>query len=168
MRLANFRANTILPWMFLTIIVLYFLHSSDLLLRPDPNADLSSTSTSLSLSSSENISVEGNLGTTEALCNITSALKELREEEEDERVAAAAAAAEDQRSSSSSVLCDRSKDYETELKHVVFGIAASANLWLKRKEYIKLWWRPKEMRGVVWLDRKVNLSVSDPCEITIW
>ncbi|XP_019436243.1 PREDICTED: uncharacterized protein LOC109342734 isoform X2 [Lupinus angustifolius] len=44
---------------------------------------------------------------------------------------------------------------ETELKHIVFGIAASSNLWNKRKEYIKTWWRPKQTRGVVWLDQKV-------------
>ncbi|KAL6195687.1 hypothetical protein ACLB2K_031305 [Fragaria x ananassa] len=46
--------------------------------------------------------------------------------------------------------------FDTELKHIVFGIAASSNLWEKRKEYIKLWWK-KEMRGVVWLDKKVRM-----------
>eukprot|EP01018_Ginkgo_biloba_P021280 Gb_10284 [translate_table: standard] len=44
----------------------------------------------------------------------------------------------------------------TDLKHIVFGIAASASLWEKRKEYTKLWWRPKEMRGFVWLDKPVK------------
>ncbi|CAA2996714.1 DUF604 domain-containing [Olea europaea subsp. europaea] len=33
---------------------------------------------------------------------------------------------------------------DTELKHVFFGIAASSNLWEKGKEYKKLWWRPKK------------------------
>lgn len=47
--------------------------------------------------------------------------------------------------------------YDTELKHIVFGIAASSNLWDKRKEYIKTWWRPQETRGVVWLDKKVRI-----------
>lgn len=46
----------------------------------------------------------------------------------------------------------------TELRNVVFGIAASAKLWEKRKNYIKLWFKPKEMRGVVWLDRPVKSS----------
>ncbi|PIN00711.1 Galactosyltransferase [Handroanthus impetiginosus] len=46
----------------------------------------------------------------------------------------------------------------TQLKHVVFGIAASSSLWDKRKEYIKLWWRPGETRGVVWLDKNVRVS----------
>ncbi|KQK00787.1 hypothetical protein BRADI_3g51770v3 [Brachypodium distachyon] len=47
----------------------------------------------------------------------------------------------------------------TTLHHVVFGIAASARLWEKRKEYIKIWWRPNAgMRGFVWLDRAVRGS----------
>ncbi|GER33049.1 hypothetical protein STAS_09149 [Striga asiatica] len=45
----------------------------------------------------------------------------------------------------------------TGLEHIVFGIAASAKLWSKRKEYIKLWWQPeKKMRGTVWLDSPVK------------
>ncbi|KAL7223246.1 hypothetical protein ACSBR1_024829 [Camellia fascicularis] len=45
---------------------------------------------------------------------------------------------------------------KTQLHHIVFGIAASAKLWNRRKNYIKLWWRPKEMRGYVWLDKSVK------------
>jgi hypothetical protein len=41
---------------------------------------------------------------------------------------------------------------------MVFGIAASAKLWERRKNYIKLWFKPKEMRGVVCLDRLVKSS----------
>ncbi|XP_020217913.1 uncharacterized protein LOC109801291 [Cajanus cajan] len=44
----------------------------------------------------------------------------------------------------------------TALRHVVFGIAASAKLWNQRKNYIKLWYRPREMRGVVWLDQNIT------------
>nr|XP_010933989.1 uncharacterized protein LOC105054219 [Elaeis guineensis] len=44
----------------------------------------------------------------------------------------------------------------TGLQHVVFGIAASASLWKGRKDYIKLWWRPRQMRGFVWLDKPVK------------
>ncbi|XP_065865543.1 uncharacterized protein [Euphorbia lathyris] len=54
------------------------------------------------------------------------------------------------------LLPQRSQSYNTELKHIVFGIAASANLWERRKEYVKLWWKPKESRGIVWMDRKVQ------------
>ncbi|KAF3524339.1 hypothetical protein F2Q69_00048715, partial [Brassica cretica] len=45
---------------------------------------------------------------------------------------------------------------ETELHHVVFGIAASARLWKRRKEYIKIWYKPDKMRGYVWLEKPVK------------
>ncbi|XP_057810468.1 uncharacterized protein LOC131024924 isoform X2 [Salvia miltiorrhiza] len=49
------------------------------------------------------------------------------------------------------------KHNKTGLEHIVFGIAASANLWGRRKEYIKLWWKPQQgMRGIVWLDHRVR------------
>ncbi|TQE07000.1 hypothetical protein C1H46_007390 [Malus baccata] len=44
----------------------------------------------------------------------------------------------------------------TEINDIVFGIAASAKLWEQRKNYIKLWYKPKSMRGIVWLDREVE------------
>ncbi|KAE9595478.1 hypothetical protein Lalb_Chr17g0339221 [Lupinus albus] len=50
---------------------------------------------------------------------------------------------------------------ETNISHIVFGIGASAKLWKKRKEYIKLWWKPNEMRGIVWLEQKVKTKSSD-------
>ncbi|KAI4328824.1 hypothetical protein L6164_021150 [Bauhinia variegata] len=50
---------------------------------------------------------------------------------------------------------------ETNLSHIVFGIGASSKLWKQRKEYIKLWWRPSEMRGIVWLDQKVETEPGD-------
>ncbi|KAJ4773830.1 fringe-like protein (DUF604) [Rhynchospora pubera] len=51
----------------------------------------------------------------------------------------------------------KSPDYTpTGLQHIVFGIAASASLWEKRREYIKIWWRPGKMRGYVWLDKPVK------------
>ncbi|XP_047329318.1 uncharacterized protein LOC124932694 [Impatiens glandulifera] len=51
---------------------------------------------------------------------------------------------------------------KTEMKHVVFGIAASASLWDSRKEFIKLWWRPENgMRGFVWIDRPVKTNPID-------
>uniref|UniRef100_A0A7N0T7F0 Uncharacterized protein n=1 Tax=Kalanchoe fedtschenkoi TaxID=63787 RepID=A0A7N0T7F0_KALFE len=41
------------------------------------------------------------------------------------------------------------------LKHIVFGIAGSSQLWKKRKEFVRMWWRPHEMRGYVWLEEQV-------------
>ncbi|KAG9143500.1 hypothetical protein Leryth_016498 [Lithospermum erythrorhizon] len=49
---------------------------------------------------------------------------------------------------------------ETNLTHIVFGIAASAKLWSGRKEYVKQWWRPGQTRGIVWLDNK-NVTSDD-------
>ncbi|CAD6209327.1 unnamed protein product [Miscanthus lutarioriparius] len=43
----------------------------------------------------------------------------------------------------------------TGLRHIVFGIGASSSLWKSRREYIRVWWRPGEMRGFVWLDKPV-------------
>lgn len=41
---------------------------------------------------------------------------------------------------------------QTSLDHLVFGIASSKNSWPKRKEYTKLWWKPNQMRGCVFVD----------------
>ncbi|RAL51044.1 unnamed protein product [Cuscuta campestris] len=51
---------------------------------------------------------------------------------------------------------------KTGLEHVVFGIAASAKLWDRRKNYTKLWWKPEEkMRGIVWLDKGVKTAENE-------
>ncbi|KAK7274348.1 hypothetical protein RIF29_15433 [Crotalaria pallida] len=50
---------------------------------------------------------------------------------------------------------------KTNISHIVFGIGASAKLWKQRKEYIKLWWRPNEMRGIVWLEQRVKTDSFD-------
>ncbi|CAL0315042.1 unnamed protein product [Lupinus luteus] len=50
---------------------------------------------------------------------------------------------------------------ETNISHIVFGIGASTTLWNQRKEYIKLWWKPNEMRGTVWLEQKVETVSND-------
>ncbi|XP_062106172.1 uncharacterized protein LOC133817617 [Humulus lupulus] len=43
----------------------------------------------------------------------------------------------------------------TSLEHIVFGIASNKNTWEKRKDYIKLWWKPERMRGCVFLDEEL-------------
>ena len=40
----------------------------------------------------------------------------------------------------------------TSLEHIVFGIASSKNSWTKNKDYVKLWWKPAQMRGCVFLE----------------
>lgn len=53
----------------------------------------------------------------------------------------------------------------TSLDHIVFGIASNAKSWPKRKEYVKMWWKPDKMRGCVFLDvpfdNKIAPSESD-------
>lgn len=57
---------------------------------------------------------------------------------------------------------ERIEKNKTGLQHIVFGIAASAKLWGKRKEYIKLWWKPElRMRGIVWLDNPVKVNQNE-------
>ncbi|GLT79684.1 hypothetical protein SLA2020_511640 [Shorea laevis] len=50
---------------------------------------------------------------------------------------------------------------KTSLRHIVFGIASSSRLWNHRKEYLKLWWRPNQMRGAVWLDKPIANGSDD-------
>ncbi|KAF5726434.1 hypothetical protein HS088_TW22G00112 [Tripterygium wilfordii] len=40
----------------------------------------------------------------------------------------------------------------TSLEHIVFGIGSNNKSWSKRKEYVKLWWKPNQMRGCVFLE----------------
>ncbi|CAI9094134.1 OLC1v1029823C2 [Oldenlandia corymbosa var. corymbosa] len=55
----------------------------------------------------------------------------------------------------------KTEEEKTGLQHIVFGIAASAKLWDKRKNYIKLWWKEDTMRGIVWLDNRVKTASDD-------
>ncbi|KAI3846734.1 hypothetical protein MKW92_031716 [Papaver armeniacum] len=50
-----------------------------------------------------------------------------------------------------SINVDSSPD--TSIKHIVFGIASCFKSWEKRKAYIRLWWKPEEMRGCVFVDK---------------
>ena len=47
------------------------------------------------------------------------------------------------------------------MSQIVFGIAGAAQLWPRRKEYVKLWWRPGEMRGFVWLEKSIKKEEED-------
>ncbi|MED6180060.1 hypothetical protein PIB30_006875 [Stylosanthes scabra] len=179
-------SSSITPWLILTTILLYILYSSNLLLfntnndqdcptittttaaassRLDDTAStqqiiqISTNNTSLTTSTEEeeeDTSQDNNENkeTTTTQQKASNNNEELENEEEEEEannnnnypvVVRLTPEQEAQRS-------------ETELKHIVFGIAASSNLWQQRKEYIKVWWRPKETRGVVWLDRKVPIT----------
>lgn len=49
----------------------------------------------------------------------------------------------------------------TNITHIVFGIAGSANTWHDRSNYGKLWWNPNTCRGFVWLDKRPNILQRD-------
>lgn len=50
--------------------------------------------------------------------------------------------------------CPEVKD-STTLRHVSFELASSMSTWPSRQELVKLWWKPGQMRGHVWIDKKV-------------
>ncbi|KAG7593762.1 hypothetical protein ISN45_Aa01g025490 [Arabidopsis thaliana x Arabidopsis arenosa] len=47
------------------------------------------------------------------------------------------------------------------LNHLMFGIAGSSQLWERRKELVRLWWKPSQMRGHVWLEEQVSPEEGD-------
>lgn len=139
-----------ITWLVLIIFTLYIVHSSNLFLPNDtdecPNQlgnvvhsethlEFKNTNTSSSIANSEEKKTE-----------------EEEEEAEEEKVVV-----KEVEASMVVPLPKASPEIgETQLKHVVFGIAASSNLWNTRKEYIKTWWKPRKTRGVVWVDRRVR------------
>ncbi|KAI3972058.1 hypothetical protein MKW92_005439 [Papaver armeniacum] len=46
--------------------------------------------------------------------------------------------------------------HDTNISHVLFGIAGSTKTWASRKHYTQSWWKPNVTRGFVWLDEKPN------------
>ncbi|MCO5560857.1 hypothetical protein L7F22_014477 [Adiantum nelumboides] len=46
--------------------------------------------------------------------------------------------------------------HDLSMNQILFGIAGAAKLWPRRKEYVKLWWSPRKMRGFVWLEDSVE------------
>ncbi|KAL3530662.1 hypothetical protein ACH5RR_009984 [Cinchona calisaya] len=124
-----------ITWFFIILLIIYVLHSSKIIFNKDQ--------LQCSLSSSD-ISTKENLENIPLLSNNSSATINNNSNQEDhlEYIKPTRVAYRE----------------NTELKHIVFGIAASSNLWDQRKEYIKLWWRPGETRGAVWLDKEVKTS----------
>ncbi|XP_010553535.1 PREDICTED: uncharacterized protein LOC104823596 [Tarenaya hassleriana] len=53
----------------------------------------------------------------------------------------------------------------TELRHVVFGIAASARLWKQRKEYIKIWYKPERNCCRVKSKKNNTLLINEAVEV---
>ncbi|XP_043710749.1 uncharacterized protein LOC122659678 [Telopea speciosissima] len=145
--LGSFRS--LITWFLLIVSMLYILYSSNLLLTNDPNCasttSVLSTDEHLSSSSTsdEHLSSSSQfLRNTNFSSSSTSKpmIRHGGETEERQRV----------------TVLQSPRQFDTELKHIVFGIAASSNLWEQRKQYIKQWWRPRVTRGVVWMDKPVR------------
>ncbi|KAL2333277.1 hypothetical protein Fmac_014490 [Flemingia macrophylla] len=49
----------------------------------------------------------------------------------------------------------------TNISHILFGIAGSANTWHDRINYSMLWWNPNTTRGFVWLDKRPRILHAD-------
>lgn len=139
------------------MIILYILYSSNLLLLTTEKQGCS-TNVRLDAAADEKLEMisTGNISKTtssiiekevsnEKKMKQDKTTKDKEEHEQDEE--------EDEEELS---IDDLSQRQDTEIKHIVFGIAASSNLWNIRKEYIKVWWKPNETRGVVWMDQRVK------------
>ncbi|QHO30915.1 Transferring glycosyl group transferase [Arachis hypogaea] len=184
----NGSKSSITPWLILTTILLYILYSSNLLLFNNndqqdcpPITTTTATTTRLDDTATQQIlqiSTDNNTSMTtsteEEVASIDNENKETTqqktsnddktEDEEDEKETIISSEEEVENNYPVVVRLtpkQTAQTTETELKHIVFGIAASSNLWEQRKEYIKVWWRPKETRGVVWLDQKVTTTKNE-------
>lgn len=138
-RLAGFRTSLI--WFFFVISVLYILFTSKLLLSHGrTERDLPECSTN------EN-SYEDSIGM--IFTNTSSAVDEYQEEDVN------------------ATIPSWKGQSRLEIKNIVFAIASSSKFWEKRKEYIKLWWRPNETKGVVWVDRRVSFFLPGNCSTKV-
>lgn len=53
---------------------------------------------------------------------------------------------------------DQSQISLTKIDHIVFGLGSSTKSWPARREYVKLWWDAKRMRGCVFVDQPLSSS----------
>ncbi|KAL6566627.1 hypothetical protein OROMI_015031 [Orobanche minor] len=127
---------------FITILLFYCLYTSKLILNKSENPNCSILP---SLSSTENLE---NVGSTDPPPTPPPPPQ-------------ASSDVEPTKNCSITSSFPEQEEESTQTKHVVFGIAASSSLWNKRKEYIKLWWRPNETKGIVWLDNNVKVSENE-------
>ncbi|KAF8105404.1 hypothetical protein N665_0158s0085 [Sinapis alba] len=58
-------------------------------------------------------------------------------------------------------LWEETSRLDLSLNHLMFGIAGSSQLWERRKELVRLWWKPSQMRGHVWLEEQVSPEEGD-------
>ncbi|KAE9587937.1 hypothetical protein Lalb_Chr22g0350111 [Lupinus albus] len=151
-------SRNIITWLILFTFVIYFLYSSNLL-YDNNQSDCSISTTMHHQTTTPNTSSES-IDEKEEKPIIEDKLQHKEDEEKTHAKEEDGNDDDEGEGNKSAVVVhltpqQMSQRQETQLKHIVFGIAASSNLWNTRKEYIKTWWRPKQTRGVVWLDQKV-------------
>nr|GME20166.1 uncharacterized protein LOC109163262 [Ipomoea batatas] len=140
------RLRKSVTWLFVALLIIYVVYSAKIILIKDsPPTKCSYVDNNNN--NNHNLVKENRLSTTNDAANPPPPSPPASEEEEEE---------EPPPPKKKPSFRD-----DTEVKHVVFGIAASANLWEKRKEYIQVWWRPQETRGAVWLDKAIDVQNSD-------
>lgn len=170
-RMIQTGSRSITTWLILITIVLYILYSSNTLLFNNDQQECPTTTATLDDTPQEHVHITSyNISSTSDR-NIehkvlpidqTEEDEEPHQEEEKEEEEEGEVEGEEQEQENKSPIVVRltnqqmAQREETALKHIVFGIAASSNLWNVRKEYIKIWWRPKQTRGVVWLDKSIS------------
>ncbi|XP_019465004.1 PREDICTED: uncharacterized protein LOC109363257 [Lupinus angustifolius] len=153
----SFKQRTI-PWFILLMIILYIIYSSNLLLIANKKR-LQCSTTSINLENADNDIQEqkqleiSNTNTSSDIDAVVQERKITEVEKEKEK--------EEEEEVEETPIDELSQRFDTELNHIVFGIAASSNLWNQRKEYIKVWWKPNKTRGVVWLDQKVSTKANE-------
>ena len=148
------------------MIVLYILYSSNFLLLTRSKKDCS-TSIRLDASSEEQLEMIGNISSVTNTVERASDEDEKpgedknEKEDEDKEEGKAKEKKEEEEEEDDIPYDELSQRQDTKVEHIVFGIAASSNLWDQRKEYIKVWWKPNQTRGVVWLDSKVRVQANE-------
>ncbi|XP_054814984.1 uncharacterized protein LOC129315371 [Prosopis cineraria] len=130
-------SRSIICWFILAMIMLYIIYSSSLLLFQNERQDCSPH---LDAVTTKHLQLTSTSSTT-----IGDEEKQKADEETKEK---------NHKVRSPPPLLSTRQD--TQLKDVVFAIAASSKLWEARQEYMKIWWKPNVTRGVVWLDQKVS------------
>jgi len=147
--------SKLVAWVIIITSVYCFLHASNqIFLR---NSECPSTTTTTAVSDT-NISAFENIETNNRFISLpsNSTTSSISDESGDQKTTTTDLALPKEEDDEEE---QREQEEEaTKLKHIVFGIAGSSDLWDKRKVYIKQWWRPDETRGAVWLDNPVETN----------
>ncbi|XP_027922945.1 uncharacterized protein LOC114180852 [Vigna unguiculata] len=148
----SFSKPRIITWLILIMIVLYILYSSNFLLLTRSKKDCSNSIRLEASSEEQPNNVSSTTNTVERESDEDEKPGEEKNEKEEE---------EEEEEEEKIPYDELSQRQDTNVEHIVFGIAASSNLWETRKEYIKVWWKPNKTRGVVWLDSKVKVKANE-------